>query len=199
MYPRFPKSEDFQGYMLIAESEGVTRFRPDQEWNAISVHPQYIVQSETPCSGCKFIFVELTPFAEDSVKEVSLDFNLSCLTRWTPCVEPSEIMPSAWRLHKLEEKGQRTVSRKWQECGYPLEIVARDYPFALLTEVTSIRTSQEPGFTRYVASLRGLESLKNGAHQRPENLKKIRLGWSDTVFAGGNRPSQVKPGDRIIF
>ena len=34
---------------------------------------------------------------------------------------------------------------------------------------------------------------------QPENLKNIRLGWSDTVLAGGDRPAGVKPGDRIIF
>lgn len=200
MYPRLPKSEDDWGYMLIAQSEGATHFPLGSDSEIARTYPEYHVESETPCTVCKFIRGTFTPFADAAVQQSLLDFNLDCVTRWRACDTPAQIMPSAWRIYKQQsERTQGNPIASPFKCDVPLDILGRDYRYALLTEVTSIRTFQEPEVTRYVASLRSIRSLKNEAHQRPESLTNLRLGWTDTVLAGGKRPADIKRGDRIMF
>ncbi len=62
-----------------------------------------------------------------------------------------------------------------------------------------MQTSPDSGFTKYVASLRGLRSLKNGAVFGDGLLKEPLAGWSDTVLSGGVRMADLKPGSRIIL
>lgn len=200
MYPRLPRTEDDWGYMLIAQAEGVTRFPLDRDRDIVRTHPEYSVESETPCTVCKFIRAEFTPFADALIQESSLDFNIDCITRWRACDTPAQIMPAAWRIYKQQsERTQGNTISSPFKCEVPLEILGRDYRFALLTEVMTTRTFHEPGVTRYIASLSSIRSLKNEAHQKPENLRNLRLGWTDTVLAEGDRPAEIKRGDRIIF
>lgn len=186
--------------MLIGQAEGVTRFRLGRDWDIVRTNPEYLVESETPCTVCKFIRGEFTPYADALVQQSLLDFNMDCITRWRACDTPAQIMPSAWRIYKQQsERKQGNSIPSPFKCEVPLEILGRDNRFALVTEVTSTCSFLEPEVTRYVASLRSIESLKNEARQRPENLKNLRLGWTDTVLAEGRRPAEIKRGDRIIF
>ncbi len=113
-------------------------------------------------------------------------------------------MPSAWRIYRLDQealtkKPGPADARAWNKCDAPVELSGRDYRFALLTEVAKIQTSPDSGFTKYVVSLRGLRSLKNGAVFGEGLLKDPLVGWSDTVLPGGVRMADLKPGSRIIL
>jgi hypothetical protein len=195
-------NEEGLGDLLIGSTEGSTRL-PLVNWESYSQHPEYSIRAAGPCAGCRdgacticeMISANFTPLVDPGIVNQLLDFNLACVTSWHQCSEPKEIMPATWKIYLQDQRGQ--VDRI--SCEIPVEVLSRDSRFALLTEVVSVKTSWDSGFTRYVVRLRGLESLKNGASFGPGLLKEPLIGWSDIGLPGGIRMSQLKSGSRIIF
>jgi hypothetical protein len=197
---------------LIGTADGETRFTHPAYQPGLKLHPEYSLKAAGPCDGCsdgsctvcRMIGASFTPFAAPGIVSQLFDFNLRCITSRKQCDDPKEIMPSTWHLYRLDQEELAKQSgppnaRAWNKCDSPVEFSGRDYRFALLTEVVKIQTSPDSGFTRYVASLRGLRSLKNGAAFREGLLKDPFVGWSDTVLPGGVRMADLKPGSRIIL
>ena len=197
--------------LLIGDAEGTTRFTPRGDWQMMTKHPEYSIMASGPCEGCsgacticELIRTDSTPFADRGVISQLFDFNLGCITSWRQCREPKEIMPSAWRIYiqewkELENSLQQEDAGDWERCDRPVEMLGRDYRFALLTEVASIKTSPDSGLTRYVVRLRGLKSLKNGTNFGSELLEEPLVGWSHTVLPGNIRMAEIKPGSRIVL
>ncbi|HUB53176.1 MAG TPA: hypothetical protein VL986_13560 [Terracidiphilus sp.] len=145
-----------------------------------------------------------TSFADPAIVNEFFNFNLSCITSWFECKEPKDISPDAWRIYTREREEQEKTpippdAKSWKRCDTPVEMLGRDYRFALLTEVVSVKTSPDSGLTRYVVTLRGLKSLKNRAPYKAGILKEPLIGWSDTTLPGGIRISDIKPGSRMIL
>jgi hypothetical protein len=200
--------EDF----LVADAVGTTRFTPRLDWPMLMKHPEYSIMAAGPCEGCRdgacticeMIRTHFTPFADPAVVDKFFDFNLSCISSWHDCEEPREIAPAGWRLYTRErEEHERTNGKAdadtWKRCDAPVEMLGRDYRFALLAEVASIKTSPDSELTRYVVNLRGIKNLKNQHEFKAGNLKEPLIGWSDTVLPGGVRMSEIKPGRRLIL
>ena len=197
---------------LIGTADGETHFAGPAARPELKLHPEYAIEAAGPCEGCndgactvcRMIGASFTPFADPGIVNQLFDFNLRCITSWLQCDDPKEIMPSAWRIYRLDQealtkKPGPADARAWNKCDAPVELSGRDYRFALLTEVAKIQTSPDSGFTKYVVSLRGLRSLKNGAVFGEGLLKDPLVGWSDTVLPGGVRMADLKPGSRIIL
>jgi hypothetical protein len=197
---------------LIGDAEGTTRFVPNIEWELLGSHPEYSIRAAGPCTGCQdgacticeMIETRFTPFADSGVVDNLSDFNLSCITKWLRCSEPREIMPKAWKMYRQDDSVRRGESVDWPRCRIPIEVAARDYRFALLTQVEDVKAVPEPdGFIRYEARLNPLEDLKgnamHGQNGLASYLRRVRLGWSDTVLPGGIAASTVKAGDRMML
>lgn len=194
---------------LIGSAEGTTRFTPVGDWPMLEKHPEYSIMAAGPCEGCRdgacticeMIRMHFTPFADPAIVDKFFDLNLSCITSWHECEEPREIAPPAWKLYTHEREGEelRWDADSWKRCDMPIEMLGRDYRFALLTEVVSIKTSPDAELTRYAVDLRGIKYLKNQATFKTEALKDALVGWSDTVLPGGVRMSEIKPGSRLVF
>lgn len=194
---------------LVGDAEGTTHFKPSHDWPMLAQHPEYSIMAAGPCEGCRdgacticeMIQAHFTPFADPAIVNELLDFNLSCLTSWHECEEPKEIAPAAWKLYTQEraDEERRWNANSWKRCDMPVERLGRDYRFALLTEVVSIKASPDSELTRYVVDLRGIASLKNQAEFKAGILKESLIGWSDTVLSGGVHMSEIKPGSRLIF
>lgn len=196
--------------LLIGTAEGTTHLNPD-DWPIPSNHPEFQIRAAGPCEGCnggcticELIQTRVTPFADPGAMSQLFEFNLACISSWRECEEPREIMPSAWRLFRQDKTGRGDGSVDWPICKVPVDVIARDYQFGVLTEVNSVKSEiEKDGWTRYVASLSLLESVKNdtlkGRDQLAAYLKRVRLGWSDTMLAGGVPASSIRPGDRMFL
>lgn len=99
-------------------------------------HPEYRFGGPGGgCDGCTEGSVVFTPFADPADVRRLMDLNFDCITRWHPCTERAEILPTAWkelqaemRIRK-EDHGEctpamiRVLSREAQRV--PLAIVIR--------------------------------------------------------------------------
>jgi hypothetical protein len=67
-------------------------------------HPEYRMRPPDGCEGCMGFNTDFTP----AVRPVDLnwltDFNLYCMTKWSPCTVESELMPAAWGRYVAERK-----------------------------------------------------------------------------------------------
>jgi hypothetical protein len=100
-------------------------------------------------------------------------FNLSCLTRFSSCIELEQLLPAAkdWHLYHEEEKAaiQQTDSPP-KPCDIPLWAIARDTHHALIVEGISMRVVKEPGFSYVKAK----NTFENGSDfDKEEALVKI--------------------------
>jgi hypothetical protein len=69
-------------------------------------HPEYQIGGPTACTSCKMGWVKFTPFADPRDISRLSDINFSCITRWRPCTEQADILPTAWK----EMKAQKTAT-----------------------------------------------------------------------------------------
>jgi hypothetical protein len=209
--PRHPFEEGFDD-LLIGDAEGNTGFTPVGNWPGLDLHPEYSIQAAGPCDGCRdgacticeMIQTRFTPQTDPGVANQLFEFDLGCISSWRYCSDPAELMPSAWRVYvqekvALEQLAGPDSSRSWKECHTNLELAGRDYRYVLLTEAVSIKTSIDSGQTRYAVSLHGIKSLKNEAQLGSFLLKQPFIGWSDTIFPGDIRISELKRGSRMIL
>jgi hypothetical protein len=197
--------------VLIGGAEGRTHFITFGDWPMPPEHPEYSISAAGPCEECRgacticeMIQVQVTPFAEPNLINQLFEFNLSCISSWHECEEPKEIMPAAWRLFRQDKAALDKVSYDWPVCKVSVDVIARDYQFGVLTEVESVKTEiEKDGWTRHMANLRMIESVKNdamkGKDQLAAYLKRVRLGWTDTFLAGGVPASSIRPGNRIFL
>jgi hypothetical protein len=209
--PRHFFADGFQD-LLVGDAVGTTRFTPRMDWPMLAKHPEYSIMAAGPCEGCRdgacticeMIRMHFSPYADPAIVDKFFQLNLSCISSWHECKEPREIAPAAWSLYARErEEQERTTGRwdanSWKRCDMPIERLGRDYRFALLTEVASIKTSPDSGLTRYLVSLREIRSLKNHAVFETGILEDALIGWSDSVLPGEVRVSEIKPGSRLVF
>jgi hypothetical protein len=110
---------------LLANTEGLASIVPNH-FN--SSHPEYIIHS-WPCTVCTEITVEVTPYADNSTLGEVYRFDLRCITRWLPCQNPKQIMPSAWSLLENDKQGHSS-----KPIIEPIEFQTRDYPDVYVIE-----------------------------------------------------------------
>ena len=67
--------------------------------------------ARTVCTSCRLGWVKFTPFADPKDVLRLTDLNFACLTRWHPCKEQADILPTAWkelRAEAAEDTPQRS-------------------------------------------------------------------------------------------
>jgi predicted nucleic acid-binding Zn ribbon protein len=101
-------------------------------------------------------------------------FNFSCITRWVPCREMGDLLPSAWAKYTTETKHVPTTRERIAECAYSLEELVRASERVALVKVEkpNAQTRQFTSPARLVESLKGSGSWHSG---------DVRAIWSDPV------------------
>lgn len=67
-------------------------------------HPEYRMQPPGGCEGCMGFDTEYTAATRPEDVTWLTGFDLSCMTRWSPCTVSSDLMPEAWRRYVAERK-----------------------------------------------------------------------------------------------
>jgi hypothetical protein len=92
-------------FSLFAEAQSVPSFH-DERWvsRQSKLHPDYAIGRPSGCFVCVDGWVMFTPYAAPEDVKRLMTLNLSCLTRWQPCISQSDIMPAAWSQYLAEQR-----------------------------------------------------------------------------------------------
>src|ERR1700722_19812972 len=82
----------------IPQFDSSTRFISDPQ---LTLHPNYVIRRQSGCCD-DFGYVRFTPQADPNDVHRLMQFDLSCLTRIRPCVDQSEVIPTAWKQYLAE-------------------------------------------------------------------------------------------------
>ena len=104
-------------------------------------------------------YARFTPNAHPSDVQRLMNFDLSCITRWQPCLELEQLMPQAWPQYLAELD---RVLAAWEnfKYDYPLDLLGREAENAALAEVVLSRTAKEFGVDWQISKFRLVKRLR---------------------------------------
>src|SRR5262245_45393855 len=168
-------SGDFRiEFPLLITIQSVPRF---EYFDGHSISPQLYLHSNyeigrpSGCTICVHGWVRFTPYANPADVRRLMQLDLSCLTRWRPCVSQSDVMPVAWDQH-LAELSRPTGDQDHTACSPSmLEALGRDSTNIVIARIVRSHKTAE-GLT---VSARTLEQLKGHDLKVGETLDM--RGW----------------------
>ena len=206
-------------YELAAEVYSVPRFdRYGGGWidPQLLLHSNYDINRPSGCDGCVSGWVKFTPYAALVDVHRLMQLNLSCLTRWHPCLTQSDIMPAAWAQHLAEDSPTGGIfngdgSERPLECSsLVMEILGRDSANIATGEIMEYQEkTTAQGYSEETAKVRVLERLKGAVDWKVGETREIfvemgtgvahpKIG-SQLIFFGGsgraNEELQINPVD----
>jgi hypothetical protein len=129
------------------------------------------------------------------------DFDLWCITRWSPCANESELMPSAWRQYEAELRRNEDREKAFETCEVPLEFFGREYQEIAVAEVLSSPSHFEPtlgGGTWEQSIVRVIRVLK-GRTDWPLQSPEDAIAFDRGQGMKGWKVEDLKAGRRYIF
>lgn len=186
-----------KGYTLIGVSQSVSRFPSDRP--LIPTHPNYSVGTPGGCTGCLAVYSEFTPYADPADVERLMDFNLSCLTRWTRCRGKGDVMPAAWRQYTAEESSREAAWEQVEQCKTPLEVMGRDTANAVVVDVVASRTVDASGEPLQLSDVRLVQRLKGASFWEPNTIQTVQLWDTQVSRTSHNKAKDVSPGHPFIL
>jgi hypothetical protein len=179
-------------YALLGSARGLTNHRHSD----LGSRREYVVWRPAGCEGCESINVEYSPLADPGIVNSLLDFHLGCLTSWRVCREPSELMPTAWLVYN--HRGETDSSGKREPTDEEeIEGAGRDSEYAAIAEITGTQVTTEDGKRLKWATIRLIQSLKNGVPAGLEVRRWQPLGLTEESAQDGDVRG-LKKGDRLI-
>jgi hypothetical protein len=186
---------DFRlGFPLTASIYSVPRFQYlDQQQidSELYLHPDYVIGRPGGCTICVFGWVRFSPYADPADLRRITQLDLSCLTRWRPCVSQIEVMPGAWDQYLADHSrldNDQTVS----DCSPSmLMVMGRDSTQIVTVSVIDSR----PGTSGTIVRARVVELVKGSTLRIGEALEWSTLEYpriSDSVSYG---PWPAKPDE----
>jgi len=197
-FARWPAASGYSAleFSLLAEMHSLPRFEYyGNNWIAsqLTLHPTYMIGEPGGCEICVMGWVKFTPYTSSGDVHRLMQLDLSCLTRWSPCVNQGDLMPTAWNQHVAE----RTLANREGPTCSPmiLEVLARDSANIAAAQVVSYRENfRSKGYDKIVVKVRVLETLKGMKGWRPGETREVTL-LSGTVCA----PHHIGVGSRLLF
>jgi hypothetical protein len=143
-----------------------------------------------------------TTAPQNQIRQLT-SFDLSCITRWKPCLFPEDILPAArpWHIYYPNDRQITELPEPPRPCEVPVWALGRDAISVLSVDVLSSAT----GEGRYAGSLDEL------ARVRLVEILKGQAPWSRNVtllanpYAGDqinpslDPPEHLKPGNRYLL
>jgi len=188
-------------YTLIASASSRARI---EDYGVAVVHSDYAISRPGGCEICVAGYAFFTPYADPSDIHRLMQFDLSCLTRWNPCLTQVDIMPVAWAQYRTELPSQYGQRHESPCTPTTIELLGRDSAKILTGEVLGIREEDyDSGYQDGVARVRVLQKLKgatdwNVGETRDvsvlfttrQELGRLRPGLSLLLF-NGRDPSEI--------
>lgn len=187
------------GYGIVGIASHIAgRFDPYTFRGQRLIHPEYWIGKPGGCEGCIKLMSSTSPRAEKKKIYELTDFELSCITRWSPCTTEADVLPSAWRQYQQELVSNQAREEAFQECRIPLEFWGREYESIAIADVISVasRSTQTLGHGQYLeAQVRVVSGLKGQMDWPLNKAYKVSVydrgqgipGWRSTDLAAGRR------------
>ena len=141
-------------------------------------HPEYTFFSPSGCEGCIDAEVIFSPYANSSDVRRLTGINFACITRWAPCENEGDILPTAWREAKSEGAPPAHIA----SCSETIRALTRDLGCVPLATVTDATDTGE-----------GLQLTI-----RWENKCALEMLENQNTLAGLNREPRIRKGDRLL-
>lgn len=189
---------DSIGYALTGYSHSVSRFDYyGTKWidAQLRFHPDYMIGRPGGCEICVEGWARFTPYAAPADIHRLMQFDLSCLTRWHPCLNQTDIMPAAWAQY-LEDQPRLEALRDHLACTPSIiELLGRDSSNMATGEILGYRDWVDNKGHRYVGTrIRVLERLKGVADWKIGKTREL----TDLSGIGGDS-TRLKVGTQLIF
>lgn len=136
----------------------------DVEWPERNPHPEYSVVMRY--GTVHLFFTEFNADAKDEDLEWLMEFNLSCITRLSPCKEDSDLRPSAWQHYLADNKNRTLLRKRLDKCDFPLQqlVEAAENIALVQATFTSSPDPEKPLLTgELIESLKGTSSWQVGS------------------------------------
>jgi len=185
-------------YTLIGETHSVPRFDYfGTNWidAQLRLHPDYLIGRPGGCTTCVLGWAKFTPYTEPAEVHRLMQLDLSCLTRWHPCLNQMDIMPAAW-AHYLEDQSRLDALRDHLACSPSIiELLGRDSTNMATGEILGYRERVDNGGHQHVGTrIRVLERLKGVPDWKVGETREL----SDLSGIGGDS-ARLRAGTQLIF
>ncbi|MBB5341790.1 hypothetical protein [Tunturiibacter gelidoferens] len=158
------------GGQLFSRVIGTRNLERYDLWPEKDPHPEYRTILRTGTIG--YFFTEFTAATKQEDVEWLTAVNFSCITRWVPCREMGDLLPSAWAKHTAENRHVSAIRERIAYCAYPLEDLVEASERVAHVQVEKLN-SQKRQWSPYHARL--VESLKGSGSWHSGDVRKI---WS---------------------
>jgi hypothetical protein len=186
------------GYTLIADTHSAPRFDYyDYRWISaqLKLHPDYMVGRPGGCEICVEGWAKFTPYAAPADIHRLMQFDLSCLARWRPCLTQSDIMPAAWAQHEAEQPHVDELRDQLACSQSIIEMLGRDSANMVTGEILGYHERVDgKGYQHVDVRIRVLERLKGAAEWKAGETRDV----SDLSGIGGDS-TRLRTGTQLIF
>lgn len=159
------------------------------------VHPNYAIGRPDGCEVCVMGWVKFTPYAAPEDVRRLMQLDLSCLTRWRPCVTQSDIMPAAWTQYLAERSRTENYGGATGCSPTMIEVLGRDSANIFTAQIVAYRENfYSKGYDKIVATVRLSEKLKGKTGWPAGETRDVSL-LTGTPCSDAN----IKVGSRLIF
>jgi hypothetical protein len=141
-------------------------------------HPEYTFYKPSGCEGCVDADVIFSPYASAADVQRLTDVNFGCITRWTPCENEEDILPTAWAEAQREGVPPAQVA----SCSETIRALTRELgcvPLATVRSVIDIGEGPQ-------------------INLRWENECALRMLENQNTLAGLSRELHLREGDRLL-
>jgi len=143
---------------------------PYDLWPEKDPHPEYRTVLRTGTIGT--FFTQFTAATKQEDVEWLTAFNFTCMTRWLPCRERGDLLPSAWAKYTAENGRVSAVRERIAYCAYPLKDLVEASEHVALVQVEE-PNAQKRQWSPYPARL--VEILKGSGSWHSGDVRAI---WS---------------------
>ncbi len=185
-------------YTLFARAQSVSRFSFYETglYNPqLALHPDYAIGLPGGCEICVMGWVKFTPYAASADVYRLTRFNLSCLTRWNPCLDQNDIMPIAWSQYLAEGERMNATSRLNSCPTSTVQMVGRDSAHIALAGIIEYRDEiDSQGYHKDTARVRVLERLKGLPDWKIGEVRDVPISLET-----GKPNLKIQSGVRLIL
>lgn len=132
-------------------------------WPERNPHPEYSVFMRSGTDG--YFVTEFNADTKEKDLESLMQFNFSCLTRFSPCREPSDLRPAAWARYTAENKSRALLEERLNRCDFPLQQLVEAAENVALVRATFMPISDlddRPLSAELIENLKGKSSWHAG-------------------------------------
>lgn len=188
-------SGSFDDTFISGGVNSTSGFPIRSDWQGLNLHPGYVIGATKMASVSNpNILVVFGPYAapDDVTRLAVMDF--SCVTRWTPCRAPEELMPEAAAQYKREHPEVERL-RKEHACSPEMvRLMARDAQHAAVVEMTG--TSMWGDATQPIVQL--VEDLTPKASWKLTKNAGLETYDASNYLILKRLPMAMKRGQRFI-